>query len=336
MERAGCGARLETALTAVAGFLLRRAAFGLVAVLAAASLAFLLAWHAPGGPAVGLAGEHGAPGYLEEVNARLGLDRPAWHVWLDWMGRLLRGDLGTSWREGVPVAALVAERLPLTLSLTVGAAALAAAAGTLIGLAAAAHETRSWPAAALAALHAVPGYVAAQALVAVFALGLGVLPVQGIADARDPAAGGLALLAERARHLALPVLALALHQLCFVGLLVRSGLIAEMRRPYVTAAMAHGMGRGAARWRHALPNAMLPVATLSAARFGGLVGGALVIETAFALPGLGRLAATAAIARDHPVVIGCVVAAVAIAWGANLVADLLAPLLDPRLREGGR
>lgn len=200
------------------GFLLRRAAFGLVAVLAAASLAFVLAWHAPGGPAVGLAGEHGAPGYLEEVNARLGLDRPAWHVWLDWMGRLLRGDLGTSWREGVPVAALVAERLPLTLSLTFGAAALAAAAGTLIGLAAAAHETRSWPAAALAALHAVPGYVAAQALVAVFALGLGVLPVQGIADARDPAAGGLALLAERARHLALPVLALALPA---AGLVVR-------------------------------------------------------------------------------------------------------------------
>lgn len=318
------------------GFLLRRVVFGLVAVLAAASLAFLLAWHAPGGPAVGLAGEYGAPGYLEEVAARFGLDRPAWQVWLDWIGRLLRGDLGTSWREGAPVAALIAERLPITLALTLGGAALAVLAGTLIGLAAAAWDTRSWPAAALAALHAVPGYVAAQALVVVFALWLGLLPVQGIADARDPATGGLAVLGEQARHLALPMLALALHQLCFIGLLVRAGLIGEMRRPYVTAAMARGMGRGAARWRHALPNAMLPVATLTAARFGGLVGGALVIETAFALPGLGRLAVTAAIARDHPVVIGCVVTAAAIAWGANLLADMLAPLLDPRLRETAR
>ena len=317
-------------------FLLRRAAFGLLSVFAAASLAFLLAWHAPGGPAVGLAGDSGAPGYLEEVAARFGLDRPAWQVWLEWLGRLLRGDLGTSWREGAPVAVLIAERLPLTLALTIGAASLAVLAGTLIGLAAAARESRAWPAAALAALHAVPGYVAAQALVAVFALGLGLLPVQGIADARDPATDGLALLAERARHLALPVLALAAHQLCFVGLLVRAGLIEEMRRPYVTAAMARGMARSVARRRHALPNALLPVATLTAARFGGLVGGALVIETAFALPGLGRLAVTAAVARDHPVVIGCVVTAAALAWAANLVADLLAPVIDPRLCERPR
>jgi peptide/nickel transport system permease protein len=320
----------------VAGFLLRRVAFGLLSVLAAASLAFVLAWHAPGGPAVGLAGEYGAPGYVEEVSARLGLDRPGWQVWLGWMGRLLRGDLGMSWREGAPVAALIAERLPLTLALTLGAAALAALGGTLLGLAAAARPDAGWPAALLAGFHAVPGYVAAQALVAVFAIGLGLLPVQGIADAREPAAGGLALLAERLRHLALPMLALALHQLCFVGLLVRAGLLAEMRRPYVTAAMARGLSRGAARRRHALPNALLPVATLSATRIGGLVGGALVIETAFALPGLGRLAVTAAVARDHPVVIGCVVAAAAIAWAANLAADLLAPRLDPRLRDDRR
>jgi peptide/nickel transport system permease protein len=99
--------------------------------------------------------------------------------------------------------------------------------------------------------------------------------------------------------------------------------------------MARGMSRGGARRRHALPNVMLPVATLTAARIGAVVGGALVIETAFALPGLGRLAVTAALARDHPVVIGCVVTAVAIAAAANLAADLLAPQIDPRLRERG-
>jgi peptide/nickel transport system permease protein len=280
---------------------------------------------------VGLAGEYGAPGYLEEVAARYGLDRPGIEVWLGWMGRLLQGDLGQSWREQAPVATLILERLPLTLSLTLAAAALAALAGTVIGVAASTSDRR-WPVAALSALHAVPGYVVAQALVLVFALGLGVLPVQGIADPREPAAGGVALVAERLRYLVLPVLALALHQLCFVGLLVRAGLITQMRQPYVVAAQARGLSRAAARWRHALPNAALPVATLTAMRLGSLVGGALVIEVAFALPGLGRLAVSAAVARDHPVVIGTVVTACAMAWAANLLADAVAPLLDPRLR----
>jgi peptide/nickel transport system permease protein len=317
----------------LASFLLCRLIFGLLAVLASASLAFLLAWHAPGGPAVGLAGEHGAPGQLEEVAARYGLDRPIAEVWLGWMGRLLRGDLGHSWRDQVPVASLILERLPLTLSLTAAAAALAALAGTAIGLTAS-TTARRWPVAALAALHAVPGFVVAQALVLIFALGLGMLPVQGIADARDPASGGVALLLERLRHLALPVLALALHQLCFVGLLVRAGLVAAMREPFVLAAEARGLTRAAARRRHALPHALLPMATLTAVRLGALVGGAVVIEVAFALPGLGRLAVSAALARDHPVVIGTVVVACAIAWLANLLADALAPLLDPRLRPG--
>ncbi len=106
----------------MAGRLLRRIAFGVIAVLASASLAFVLAWHAPGGPAVGLLGEHAAAGQVEELTARLGLDRPAIEVWLRWMGRLLRGDLGMSWREQAPVAALILERLPLTLALTTAAA----------------------------------------------------------------------------------------------------------------------------------------------------------------------------------------------------------------------
>lgn len=319
----------------MAAALIRRAAFGALAVLVAASIAFLLAWNAPGGPAVGLAGEAGAPGYLEEVAARFGLDRPGHEVWLGWMGRLLRGDLGVSWREQRPVLALILERLPLTLTLTLSAAALAALAGTLLGAMAAARAAR-WPVAVFAALHAVPGYIVAQGLVLVFAVWLGVLPVQGIADARDPASGGLALMAERLRHLALPVLALALHQLCFVALLVRAGVAGQIGMPYVTAAMARGRSRRAARWRHALPNALLPVASLTALRMGTLLGGALVIEVAFALPGLGRLAVTAALARDHPVVIGTVVAACATAWVANLLGDLIAPLIDPRQRADVR
>lgn len=313
-------------------FLLRRLAFGAAAILTSASFAFLLAWYAPGGPAVGLAGEHGAPGYLEEVAARYGLDRSAPEVWLGWIGRLLRGDLGMSWREQVPVVHLILERLPLTLSLILSASSVAALSGAAIGLAAASRPWQ-WPAALLAALHAVPGYLIAQALVLVFALGLGLLPVQGVADARAPAADGAGFFVERARHLVLPVVALSLHQLCFVGLLVRGGLLEQMQLPYIAAARARGLSTAGARRRHALPNALLPLPTVTAVRLGSLVGGALVIEVAFALPGLGRLAVAAAMARDHPVVIGTVVTACAVAWLANLLADVAAPLLDPRLRR---
>ena len=314
----------------MAVFLLQRILFGMLAVLAAASVAFVLIWHAPGGPAVGLAGEYGAPGYLEEVAARYGLDRPGVEVWRDWIVRLTRGDLGVSWREQRPVAALILERLPLTAVLVVSAALLAVLIGTALGAWAAASPRR-WPVALFAGFHAVPSFILAQALVLLLAVWAGLLPVQGIADSRAPATDSLALLVERARHLVLPVLAIALHQLCFTALLVRAGAIEQMRLPYATAARARGLSQAQTLRRHALPNALLPVVALTGVRVGNLVGGALAIEVAFGLPGVGRLAVSAALARDHPVLVGTVVIACAVAWLANLLADLLAQCLDPRI-----
>lgn len=314
------------------GFLVRRAVFGLVAIAASATIAFVLAWHAPGGPAVALLGEAAAEGQVDEIAARLGLDRPPLAVWLSWSARLGLGDLGTSWREQVPVARLILERLPLTAFLVVSAAVLALVIGGALGMALAA-QGRRWPVAVLSALHAVPTYLIGHGLVMAFGLTLGVLPVSGIADARAPAVGFWPVLMERLRHLALPITALALHQLCFTALLVRALVGRELPRPYVLAAMARGCTGRRARWRHAAPNAAVPLATLTAARIGALVGGAVTIETAFALPGLGRLAVSAAAARDHPVVVGCVVTASLIVWIANLLVDALAPLLDPRLRQ---
>lgn len=315
----------------MSGYLLRRALFGFLAILAAASIAFALAWNAPGGPAVGLAGEYGAPGYLEETVARLGLDRPGYQVWFDWLSRIIRGDFGVSWREQRPVAEIILERLPVTATLVLTAAGLALVVGAALGLLASVSDRR-WPVAIFSSLHAVPGYIVAQLLVLLFAVWAELLPVQGIADARAPAAGGWALWIERLRHLALPVLSIALHQLCFTALLVRAGVVQQMRLPYVTAALARGLSLEQARARHALPNALSPVVALTAVRIGGLVGGAVTIEVAFALPGLGRLAVTAALARDYPVVVGTVVAACIIAWIANLLADIVASWIDPRVR----
>ena len=317
------------------GLIVRRLAIAIPTLLVAATVAFLLAHLAPGGPAVALGGEHGAPGQIEEIARRYGLDRPLIEIYLDWLGRLLTGDLGRSYRADAPVAALIAERLPVTIALILPAILLSAGAGLLLGLAAAPARGRIGRGfvAAMAALHALPGYLVAQLLVLAFARWLDLLPVQGIADARGTGDGIWVQAMDGARHLVLPVLALALHHLTLVALLTRARVAAELDRPYVTTARGKGLAERHVRWRHALPNAMLPLIALMGSRVGSIVVGAAVIETAFALPGLGRLAVTAAIARDHPTVIGIVLVAAAAIVIANLLVDLVQLGLDPRLSE---
>lgn len=314
-------------------FAARRIGFGLFAIWAAATLAFLLAHFAPGGPAVGLAGEFGAPGYLEEVSRVYGLDRPLPVIYADWLRRLLMGDLGISYREQAPVLQLIADRAPVTLAVMLPAIVLAAMTGLFLGLwATELGKPRRGLVGALAALHAMPSYVVAHGFVLLFALGLGLLPVQGLTDARI-ALSGLAALLDVARHLVLPILALATVQLAFMALIVRARVLEEVCRPYIVTAQAKGADRRRVLLRHALPNAALPIVTLAGWRLGTVLGGSIIIETVFALPGLGRLAVTAAIARDHPTVIGIVLVASVFMVTVNLLIDLLSYVLHPRLGE---
>ena len=147
------------------------------------------------------------------------------------------------------------------------------------------------------------------------------------------AQAALGRMLDMARHLVLPVLALALHHLTFVALLTRTRVMAEMERPYVVTAAAKGVAPRLVRRRHALPNAMLSLVSLFGSRLGAFVAGAVTIEVLFALPGLGRLAVTSAVARDHPVVIGLVLFTTAIVVVTNLVVDLAFRRLDPRLED---
>jgi peptide/nickel transport system permease protein len=313
--------------------LLRRLLLAAPTLLFAATLAFVLAHLAPGSPAAALGGDFGAPGLVEEIAGIQGLDRPLAAIYADWLLRLTRGDLGFSFRAQTPVAELIRDRLGVTLVLGVSALLLAALLGVLLGAAMATREGGRAGLAALAVAQALPGYLVAQLLVLVFAIWLGVLPVQGLADPRAPATGLAGLLAERARHLVLPVAALGLGQFGFIALLTRARLREELGRPYVATARARGAGEFRVRFRHALPNALLPLLALFGSRFGALLSGALVIETVFALPGLGRLAVTAAIARDQPTVIGVVLVAALLIVLANLAVDLLQLALDPRQRD---
>jgi peptide/nickel transport system permease protein len=314
-------------------FAIRRTLLGLIAVWFAASLTFVLVHAAPGGPAAALGGDHGAAGHLEEVTRAYGLDRPLPALYAEWLARLARGDLGLSYRSQLPVATLIAERAPVTIALMLPALVLATLAGLALGLAAADLRRGSRVVVgALAGLHAVPSYVIAQVLVIVFAMGLGWFPVQGLADPRSDAAG-LERAAEVAWRLTLPVVSLATLQLAFVALLMRARVAEELRQAYVTTALAKGLSPAAAKRRHALPNAALPLVTLIGWRFGAIVGGSVVIETVFALPGLGRLAVTSALARDFPTVIGIVVVACAVVVAVNVLVDLVAFRLDPRLSK---
>lgn len=313
---------------------LQRLGHGLATLWLAATLTFLLIHLAPGGPAIALGGESGAPGYIEEVTRIYKLDRPLPEIYLSWLGDLVGGSLGFSYRSHKPVLTLILEALPVTAALVGAAVLLAALAGVALGLAGARSSgtLRSGFVAAMSALHSVPGYLVGQGLVIVFAVWLGLLPVQGLTDARALPFPGLRLL-DMARHLVLPVVALALHHLCFMALLTRARLSDELDRPYIVTARAKGMTSSAILGRHALPNALLAIVTLFGARLGAFAAGAVTIETLFALPGLGRLAVTSALARDHPVVIGIVLVTVALVVAGNLVVDAILGRLDPRLAE---
>ena len=312
--------------------LLRRLALAVPTLLAAATIAFVLAHLAPGSPAAALGGDFGAPGLVEEIARVQGLDRPLLAIYGEWLWRLAQGDLGYSFRAQTRVAELIRDRVPVTLALILPAFLLSALIGVELGAVSASRPGGRIAIAALSAFQALPVYLLAQALVLIFAIGLGLLPLQGLGDPRGPPLHVWSAVLEQGRHLVLPVLALTLNQLAFFALLTRARLAEELGRLYVTTARARGLSAPGARRRHALPNALMPLLALFGSRLGALISGALVIETIFALPGLGRLAVTAAIARDQPTVIGVVLVAACAIVFANLVVDLVQIWMDPRLR----
>lgn len=308
-----------------------RLVYGLVAVWLAATVTFLLVHLSPGGPALALAGDYGAPGYVEDLTHAYGLDRPLPVIYIDWLSHVAKGDLGVSYRSKMPVGELIAEQAPVTIALMLPALVLASLAGVALGMASAGARRGRAVVGLLASLHAVPSYVIAHILVLALAVGLGALPVQGLVDPRAASLAGLAGLIDKIRHLILPVLSLALVQLAFIALVSRARIGEEAVRPYATTALAKGLSRRRVLLVHALPNAALPILTLIGWRFGAMIGGSVVVETVFALPGLGRLAVASAIARDHPTVIGIVLVASAAVIAANMTVDMLVRWFDPRI-----
>ncbi len=284
------------------------------------------------------------------IRQRLGLDGPvfyftygqgAWHwhgtpnQYHRWLGQLLRGDLGRSFRTGQPVTERLAAALRYTVPLTGTALVLAAAAALALGQRLAARPWWQGPVRSLlAGLQALPLFLVALALLLLLANPevLAWFPAQGADAGWEPDQGLGAALGRYAWHLALPVAALVLMALPELTLQLDAALAQELRTGYATTARAKGLAQGAVVRRHALRNALLPSIAQLADMLPALVAGAVVVEVIFALPGMGRLLAGAAMARDYPVLLGGVLLTGAARLLALALADLCYHWADPRIR----
>jgi peptide/nickel transport system permease protein len=291
-----------------------------VTVLLGVSLLTFIIGHASGDPVLLIVRGDATAEQKAELRHSLGLDRPVFDQYVDYLGHALKGDFGTSYRQHVGVAGLILARLPKSLELA-GAAFLAAMLlGFALGLVAALHRDR-WIDRAVAALsvlgQVVPGFWLGLMLVLLFAVHWRVLPVSGY--------GGFS-------YLVLPALTLALSTLGRMALLVRAGMLEALGSDYVRTARAKGLTEREVLLRHAAVNASLPLVTQAGLEFGDMVGSAFIIETVFAWPGLGRLTVNAVLQRDFLVVQGCVLVIAAAFVTINLLVDLAYAGLDPRVR----
>jgi peptide/nickel transport system permease protein len=290
-------------------------------------LAFAIMHVVPGDPVRLIAGPDAPEEVVERIRGQLGLDRPLPQQYLSFLGRALQGDLGRSLRSRAPVTDEILARFPATLELTTASMLVAVAVGIPLGLAAAVRRS-TWVdylamGASLSTL-SLPIFWVAIVAIWLFSLQLGWFPVSG--------RGGPVWEWNGLRHLALPALTLATASVAIISRLTRSGMLEVLGREYITTARAKGVAPVGVVGKHALKNALIPVVTVVGLQYGFLLGGAVVTETIFAWPGVGRLAMTAILQRDYPVVQGCVLLVAVLFVLINLAVDLLYAWLDPRIR----
>ena len=316
-------------------FASKAAQYALVLVVAI-SLNFFLPRLMPGNPLALLAGEDIqllTAAQREQLLHDLGLDRPLPEQYIRYLGNLARGDLGYSFHQKRPIAQIIAERLPWTLLLTGSALLLATLVGGTLGALAAWRRGQRTDLGLLALfllLESLPSFWLGMVLIAVFAVQLKLLPSFG-AVTPWVRLEGAAWLADVLAHLALPLATLTLAQVGRLFLVTRYALLGVLGEEYLRTARAKGLAERQVLFRHAFRNALLPIFTAFMLSLGFTVGGATVVETVFSYPGVGRLLYEAVLGRDYPVLqAGFLVITLSVIL-TNLLADLLYPLLDPRV-----
>lgn len=315
---------------------LRAVASGALTWLAIQALLFALVQSVPGGPAVALAGDFATLETQAAVTRSFALDRPVAEQFVSFVARMVQGDWGVSYFFRRPVAGLIGERLLPTLVLMLSALAIALVAGRALGLWAASHRRgAALAAAAAAAVYALPVFWVGQVLMLGPGLELHWFPVSGMQDARQMGAGPIATALDIAWHAVLPVTTLAVQLTAFFTTVTHAKARAEMAQGYVRAARARGLSERTIVWGHVARNVSPQLATASLNRLGMLLTGAVLVETLYAWPGLGRLLSAAILNRDHPVLLGAFSLIVALVILSSVAADIVQTRLDPRIKPAG-
>ena len=320
-------------------FLASRVVKGVVVLLAIAVLNFALIRAAPGDPATVMAGEAGAADevFVQQLRERFGLDRPM----IEQLGLYLKGivtfDLGFSYRQGRSVASLIGERLPATLLLTGSAFVISLLFGTALG-ALAARRAGTWSDTAITTtallFYATPLFWIALMSQIVFSLKLGLVPNVGY-ETIGAGYTGVARVLDILHHLILPALTLGLFFTALYARMMRASMLETAGADYVRTARAKGVAPGLVTRRHIARNAILPVVTLAGLQAGQIVGGAILTETVFAWPGIGRLMFEALAQRDYQVLLGVFFVSSAMVVLFNLITDMVYRVVDPRIQVGG-
>jgi peptide/nickel transport system permease protein len=301
-------------------FLIRRVMLTIPVLLGVATLVFSLIHLVPGDPVQAMLGESASPADIAELRGKLGLDRPLIVQYVAFLKGAATADLGRSLRTDQPVAAAIAERLPATFELAMAAMAMAMLFALPLGIIAATRAgTRVDHAATTLALVgiSIPNFWLGPLLGIVFSVELGWFPVSGRGT---PA------------HLVLPAVTLAAPLAAVLARMTRASLLEELHEPYVLAARARGASRFRAVMKHAFRNSLIPIVTVLGLQFGAVLTGAVITETIFAWPGVGRLLIQSISFRDYPLVQGCILLIAITYVSMNLLTDLLYGLLDPRIR----
>jgi peptide/nickel transport system permease protein len=308
-------------------FILRRSLAGVVLVIVISVLAFTLLHANSENIARRILGQNASAEAVAAKTKELGLDQPIWQQYLDWLTAALNGDLGRSWFTGELVSTGVSSRLGVTLSLVLGATIISALIAVVIGVLAATRG--GWLDRVVQLISvlglAIPGFLIALGLVLVFSIELGWFKATGYIPITKSFPGWIS-------SVTLPIIALALGTIAVVAQQIRGSVTDALTRDYVRTLRSRGLGMRRVVIKHVLRNAGGPALAVLAVQFIGLLGGAVIVETVFAIPGLGQLTVNATVKADIPMVMGLVVATAVIVVVVNLVIDLAQAALNPKVR----
>lgn len=324
-------------LVTAARYILLRLLQAIPLVVGVIVINFILIHAAPGDPVRMMVGESAvSEEYLEQMRHELGLDRPFYVQLGSYLIQVARGNLGRSYVYRQPVLDLILSRVPATLLLMGTAYTLSSLIGVLVGTIASrrAGSLTDNAAMVLALIgYSTPPFWTGLIAIIILSLGLGWFPSGGMVNVRSTASG-FARWLDILHHLALPALALTFFYLALVTRLTRASMLEVLHRDFITFARAKGLSDSRVSYRHALPNALLPVITVIGLQFGFLLSGAVLTETVFAWPGLGRLMIEAVGRRDSPILLGMFIVTSVLVVLANLITDLVYVVINPRIRIG--